>query len=151
MEWSSIVQLMQAGDSVSTKFYKSITGPDELSIAIAAFANTIGGMVIVGLDRINLHFVGSNLTDALVNRAVDMVTPRVRTEVSVIEKSGRLIHVIRVEMGLNRPYVFGGKIYSLDESRAWSFKLIEDDAPTVVAVESGGHQLAFMAQLSEPR
>ena len=39
----------------STKFYKSISSPDELGPTVVAMANTQGGTIFIGIDIKNYH------------------------------------------------------------------------------------------------
>ena len=132
MEWSDIVRLIQSGDSVSTKFFKQIDDPSVLAQVVTAFANTIGGQVVIGIDRANLHFLGSNLLESELALILSEIKPRVFTRVAVVEKGDRVIHVIEVEMGNQRPYSYQNTIYTLDETRPWGFKLVEEALPSGV-------------------
>ncbi len=135
MKWPDIVQLIQSGDSVSTKFFKNVDDIVSLGQVITAFANTIGGLAIVGIDRANLHFLGSTLTDAQIAALLKDISPSVSVTVSCVEKGDRKIHVLDVQMGGYRPYSYHDVIYTLDESRPWVFRLIEEHLPKSTIVE----------------
>ena len=136
MKWSDIVQLIQSGDSVSTKFFKNADDVGPLGQVITAFANTIGGLVVVGIDRANLHFLGSTLSDAQIADLLKEISPSVSVTVSSVEKGDRKIHVLDVQMGGYRPYSYQNVIYTLDESRPWVFRLIEEPLPMATLVDA---------------
>ncbi len=133
MNWTDIVTLIPSGDTLTTRFVKRVTDPSELAQIITAFANTIGGKIIIGLDRANLHFVGSTLSEPQLHEVQSAIFPSVSVSMVPILKGQRIIHVLTVEMGTQKPYRYNRTIYSLDESRPWSFKL--KDEPMLDSIE----------------
>lgn len=136
MNWSEVVQLIQSGDSVSVKFVKRSDDIERISQIIAAFANTIGGHLIIGIDRANFHFTGSSLTEAELSAFANGIYPAVKYSLHEIVKGDKRIHVIEVKMGDNPPYSYNKFVYSLDVNRPWVFKMNEEPSPVPTAVET---------------
>ncbi|NBV42022.1 hypothetical protein EBR96_04555 [bacterium] len=136
MIWSDIIGLIQSGDSLTAKFIKKSDDLGFIGSVMAAFANTIGGTIVLGIDRVNLHCIGSNLSEDELYAISNEIRPYVRCTVHTIAKGDRIIHVIDVPMGVNKPYLLHNVLYSLDESRPWTFKIQEQGVESASVSDS---------------
>jgi len=121
--------LLAQGDSLTTRFIRRFDTLDPVAIAITAMANTQGGTIILGIDNVNFQLTGSTLRPDFLDWLSTAISPKVGVTVSEIQRHPHMLHVISVVMGTDKPYVFNGKTYRLDDRNPSAFKPIEEEAP----------------------
>lgn len=129
MTWNQVMALLAQGDSLTTRFIRRSDALEPLAIAITAMANTQGGTIVLGIDKVNFQLTGSVLPSDFLEWVSTVITPQVVVSLAEIQRPPHMVHVISVSMGQNKPYVFNGFIYRLDERTPSAFKPIEEAAP----------------------
>ena len=100
-----------AGESRNVEFKETLP-PKSLHYlkTVVAFANTLGGKVIIGVEDQTHRVVGIpndtifETMDAITNAIADACTPVILPDVSIQTVEGKNLIVIDVPMGRNRPY-----------------------------------------------
>lgn len=110
MEDTELLEILARGEDSRHQFKRDINNVDALAAEMVAFANTGGGLLIVGVTDAG-DVTGLSTTDIarlnqlLSNAASQGVKPPVNPRSSNVMTSGGLVMVIDVLDGLNKPYV----------------------------------------------
>jgi|GEM_PF-1557455 len=142
MTWEQVMSMLSQGDSVGTRFLKRLDSTDTLIISMVALANTLGGTIVIGLDKNNFQLTGSTLTEQQFKESLKHIFPHIDASFNQINRLNQSIHVIKVEMGLEKPYSYLDKTYRLDDRYPFAFRLIEELAPTRPLYHHSSHTLA---------
>ncbi len=106
--WSDIVALLEQGEGQSTEFEKSVPSGDDIARELVAFSNSDGGKVILGLDDKNKHLLGIDPQEDLESMVKSIgqkkCIPPINPTIYVMEKSGKVIAVITINEGDEKPY-----------------------------------------------
>ncbi len=121
------------------------TVPSDLGDVVCAFANTYGGLVILGVKEKQGHplaipeaIIGisagpGEIKQKLVNIILSSVQPRPRFSVGIVAlpaTEGKLVAVVRVEEGEDTPYMWVGRnrisVRVEDSNRAASLEQVKD-------------------------
>ena len=130
MTWNQVMALLAQGDSLTTRFIRRSDNLDPVAIAVTAMANTQGGTIVLGIDKVNCQLTGSTLPPDFLQWVSTVITPQVVVSLSEIQRQIHTVHVISVGIGEHQPHVYNGKIYRLDERTPSVFKPIEEEAPS---------------------
>lgn len=107
----ALATLIANGEDTRHQFKRGFAHVDSLAAELVAFANGLGGTLLIGveddgsvsglsLQEVNrLNQMLSNAASQHVNPAINPVSTNVRTE------QGQLVMVVQVQSGLNKPYV----------------------------------------------
>lgn len=142
MTWEQVMSMLSQGDSVGTRFLKRFDSSDTLIISMVALANTLGGTIVIGLDKNNFQLTGSTLTEQHFKECLNHIFPHIDASFNQINRLNQSIHVIKVEMGLEKPYSYLDKTYRLDDRYPLAFRLIEELAPTRPSSHHSSYTLA---------
>jgi ATP-dependent DNA helicase RecG len=85
----------------------------ELAGEVCAFANADGGMVLIGVNDQNI-IVGVSIDNSkrsAIQNSISEITPSLHCPLSIVEVEGKMVGVIEVPSGPNKPYVLSGAIY----------------------------------------
>jgi len=85
----------------------------ELSEEICAFANAAGGLLLIGVGDDN-QIIGAEIDNgkrSAIQNALNEINPHLPTKLYQIALAGKLIWVIEVNSGDQKPYVLSGAIY----------------------------------------
>jgi len=96
-----VAEIIEAGESETVEFKKSTGEWKEIIESISAFANTRGGIILVGIDRNGNPLgvaVGKGTIEDLTNKIVTNTEPRIYPEITVKTIKGKKIIHIKVEM-----------------------------------------------------
>jgi ATP-dependent DNA helicase RecG len=110
MEALELLELIQKGESSSVQFKIRIDDAHKFSQELAAFSNSKGGTIIIGVDdktgaRNGLSFVEIRDTnDVIVQSSTNNVKPSIIVETETILADGQSLMVIKVLEGLSKPY-----------------------------------------------
>lgn len=106
----------ELGESKNTEFKREIPKEhDKFLKDIVAFANTLGGKSIVGIEDKSLEVVGIGeespfkLADSITNMIADACTPLIDTDIYSKTLQGKTVLVIDVFPGKQRPYYLKNK------------------------------------------
>ncbi|MCX8183811.1 MAG: putative DNA binding domain-containing protein [Crenarchaeota archaeon] len=111
---SGIDNLVEERESEKLEFKRSLAERDEILETIAAFANTRGGTILIGVDDQG-HVIGVDLKkgdlESLENSINQLIEPRVYPDIEIIPHNNKLVLKIGVQEGFNKPYFYRGACY----------------------------------------
>jgi predicted HTH transcriptional regulator len=61
MNWNDILDNIRKGNTETSLFISQVTTPEDLGPQIVALATHMGGKIIIGIDLINYHLIGTTL------------------------------------------------------------------------------------------
>lgn len=117
-----IEDMIVKGENRHIEFKQEMS--DEFLESIAAFANTDGGKVILGVDN-RQHVIGiyddyTNLEKRIRGKIRSQIHPQIEVNVELIEIQQKPVVIVTVPEGTNKPYLQSGKLYVRNN---------EDDVP----------------------
>lgn len=106
-----LLELIARGEDSRTQFKRAqdVTNTKSLAGEMAAFANSKGGRILIGVDDAGL-VIGLSTDDLrrinqlISNTATDCVRPSVSPETENISVDGKLVMVVTVPEGISKPY-----------------------------------------------
>lgn len=110
MEIIEIMKIIAQGEDSKNQFKKNITNSDALAAEMIAFCNTLGGRIIIGVED-DGQITGlsaddiSRLNQLISNTASQNVRPPINPITHNITIEEKLILVIDIPKGLNKPYL----------------------------------------------
>ena len=96
----NLKQLIESGESETLEFKKSTGEWKEIIETISAFANTRGGIILIGIDeekRICGVSIGKGTIEDLTNKIVNNTEPKIYPEIGIQSLNDRTIIYIKVE------------------------------------------------------
>ncbi len=111
MEAIDLIELINRGEDSRTQFKlgQNVTNAKSLAGEMAAFANSKGGRILIGIDDSGA-IVGVSQGDIrrinqlISNTATDCVRPSINPETENISVGGSLLMVVTVPEGISKPY-----------------------------------------------
>ena len=111
MEAIELIELIARGEDSRTQFKKAqdVTNAKSLAGEMAAFANSKGGRILIGIDDAG-SVIGLSTDDIrrinqlISNTATDCVRPSINPETENISVGGKVIMVVTVSEGISKPY-----------------------------------------------
>lgn len=134
MNLSDLRNLIQTGEGKYLEFKKTTPSPEKIAREIAAFANTNGGRILIGVDDfknitgINAYFEEEYV---LYKAAYGICVPSVPIRIELIHAGQDDVMIVHVDEALNKPIYLKGKkkrmvfIREKDESILASDELVE--------------------------
>lgn len=109
MDCAELQNILERGEDSSHQFKENFTSIDSLAVEISAFANTDGGMIIIGVsDSGDLSGLGKEdiqrLNQWISNAASQKIDKPVYVKTEVLVCGGKRIMTIQVPRGSNKPY-----------------------------------------------
>ena len=109
MEAIALLQTLSRGEDSRHQFKRNFNNQDSLASEIIAFSNSEGGSIFIGVDddgsipgltSEDIH----RLNNMISNAASQGITPPVNPLTESIAVSDKLVLVVKVPIGLNKPY-----------------------------------------------
>jgi predicted HTH transcriptional regulator len=106
MSLGDLKRLVKTGEGTFLEFKRTISSPEKIAREIAAFANTSGGTMLIGVDDdksligVDSYFEQEYLLDQALN---DVCIPAVEASVEVVAFHKRDIVLVRVDESDNKP------------------------------------------------
>jgi len=109
METIELLKLLERGEDSGLQFKKNITNADSLSADMVAFSNGAGGKILIGInDDGTIAGLTSEdihrLNQLISNTASQNVQPAINPVTENIKINGRLVMIVNIPSGINRPY-----------------------------------------------
>ncbi len=111
MEAIELIELIARGENTRIQFKKGqdVTNAKSLAGEMAAFANSKGGRILIGIDDegsvVGLtHNEIRRINQLISNTATDCVRPSINPETENISVGGKLVMVVTVHEGISKPY-----------------------------------------------
>jgi ATP-dependent DNA helicase RecG len=114
MTADDIKLLIASGEGYNVEFKTSIPAKvRELSEEVCAFANSAGGVLMIGVDdRGQILGVSiDNTRRSAIQNSLREINPPLNCMIQVLEVDGKSLGVIEVPSGTKKPYVLSGSIY----------------------------------------
>lgn len=134
MDYLDVKNLAQTGEGTYLEFKRTIPSAYKIAREIAAFANTKGGTLLVGVDddKSLVGVLGYQEEEYLLAKAADeLCQPKVNIKIEIVHFGDRDLLVIKVPEAHNKPiYVKGEKEETVfmrenDQNKVASKELIE--------------------------
>ncbi len=111
---TDIESIVQSGEGYNAEF--KIRVPNrvkELTEEICAFANSAGGVLLIGVSDENvIHGVDiDNAKRSAIQNSINEINPHLPTDFYSVNVNGKTVWVIEVNTGAQKPYVLSGAIY----------------------------------------
>jgi len=114
MDADEVRQLIAQGEGNTVEFKESLPTPSDLAKEMVAFANTDGGWLLIGVaDRGEIRGVtfADREAQVVLNVARNNCVPHLQPRTETIDLDGKMIAVIQVERGRQKPYQANERIY----------------------------------------
>ena len=109
-----IKSIVQAGEGYNAEFKIRVPNKvKEITEEICAFANSAGGVLIIGVSDDNvIHGISiDNGKRSAIQNSIDEINPHLATDFYSVEVEGKVVWVIEVNTGIQKPYALSGAIY----------------------------------------
>jgi len=110
----NLKEIISTGESSTVQFKEKINSVDALAAEICAFANTKGGLIVVGVNDTG-QVVGlapteiSRLNQMISNCCSQKIYPAISVETDNIKTDNKIVVVIHVPLGPNKFYMANGR------------------------------------------
>ena len=110
MEANKIKNLCKLGESSKVQFKLRLENPAKTAPELVAFANSRGGVMLIGIEDktgqiVGLTYQQAQQTSTLIGQvANEWVSPTIYLETETVEVDGKLVLVVHVDEGINKPY-----------------------------------------------
>jgi len=109
MDCEELLEIIGRGEDYAHQFKENFSSIDKLAVEISAFANSEGGMIIIGvtdsgdLEGLSKEDVG-RLNQWISNSTTDKIDKQIFVKTEVLICQEKRILIIHVPRGLNKPY-----------------------------------------------
>lgn len=111
---AEIESIVHSGEGYNAEFKIRVPGKvKELTEEVCAFANSAGGMVLIGISDDNtIHGVEiDNAKRSAIQNSLNEINPHLQTDFYSVDIDGKIVWIIEVDTGIQKPYVLSGAIY----------------------------------------
>jgi len=109
-----IKSIVQAGEGYNAEFKIRVPNKvKEITEEICAFANSAGGVLLLGVSDDNL-VLGTTIDNAkrsAIQNSINEINPHLATDFYSIKVEGKTVWAIEVNTGIQKPYALSGAIY----------------------------------------
>ena len=110
MEALEIIEILERGEDSRHQFKGDVTNADSLAKEMVAFANTKGGIIIIGADKYgNIVGIADNDIDRINQLIANTATNNVKNPINPftenIKVSDKLLIVVHIDEGIDKPYM----------------------------------------------
>lgn len=115
MNWQSFISLIQE-PSDSTFFFSNTRQERVIGQTICGLLNTMGGKLIIGYDKINVHLTGYEQSDQWIDQYLNTHFKLAQISTAFLFRSNKKVLIVDIEKSLqDTPY--NGKFYKLIEKK----------------------------------
>ncbi len=110
----SVEELARIGENENIEFKKGLGERKEILESVCAFANSKGGVILIGVDdngKILGVELGKGTLEDLVSLIVSSIEPKIYPMLSIEEVKGKKVIKVCINEGNEKPYFFRGKSY----------------------------------------
>ena len=103
-----IIEYIKRQEGKTLEFKRDLSSPDKILRTITAFANTAGGVLLIGVEDTTRAVRGVinplDEEERLANLIADSISPQVVPDIDVLPWRKTYILCVRIHPGFNRPY-----------------------------------------------
>ena len=104
----NLIDLLKRSESKTLEFKRDLSSPDGVLRAIVAFANTAGGVLLLGVEDTTRNVPGVAkplaMEERLANLISDSILPHLLPEIEILPWRGNHVLAVQVHPGPGRPY-----------------------------------------------
>ena len=108
-----LVELLKRTEGKTLEFKRDLSSPEGLLRSVAAFANTAGGTLLIGVEDKSRHVRGSKdplaLEEQLANLISDSIAPRLVPDLEILPWRRTYVVAVQIYPGPSRPYYLKSK------------------------------------------
>jgi ATP-dependent DNA helicase RecG len=111
---AEIESIVHSGEGYNAEFKIRVPNKvKELTEEVCAFANSAGGVVLIGVSDDNvIHGVEiDNAKRSAIQNSINEINPHLPTDFYSVNIDEKMVWVIEVDTGIQKPYVLSGAIY----------------------------------------
>lgn len=111
---SDILKLIKKGESQTLEFKSSLSGVDKILHELCGFANTDGGISVVGVsDRGKLlgADIGKNTIESFTNKISQGFDPKLYPKIEKLRLDNKDLILVEIKDTANKPYQVFGKAF----------------------------------------
>lgn len=116
MEAIELIEIISRGEDSRTQFKQNVTNAESVAADLAAFSNSKGGRILMGVDDQGT-VVGLSPSDVrrinqlVSNTATNCVRPSINPTTENISAGGALVMVVTVQEGISKPYADNNGVF----------------------------------------
>ncbi len=119
MNWQTFISLIQE-QSDNTFFLSNTRNERVIGQTISALLNTVGGKIIIGYDKVNVHLTGYEQTDQWIDQFIADHFKNNNITSTFLFRSNKKILILDIEKSqIEMPY--SGKYYKIQEKKITEF------------------------------
>lgn len=110
MEALTLLDIISGGENSRVQFKRTIKSSEDIAKEMVAMSNSIGGMIIVGVEDKTGQIIGLNFEDIkrsnefLANASTNNVKPPIYILTEIVSIEGKKILVVHINEGSSKPY-----------------------------------------------
>lgn len=124
-----IKALVASGEGYNVDFKLRVPAKvRELSQEVCAFANSEGGYVLIGVDDSG-RIVGTEIDNpkrSAIQDTIRDISPTLKVDIYQVDVDGKIVWVLDVPSGKDRPYVLSGSIYVRESANSQKLTTAEE-------------------------
>ena len=150
MQTIELLDIISTGETSKVQFKEELPHNESMAKGIVAMSNSLGGMILLGIEDITGTVVGVSFAqvehyDKVISQIADNLKPPVYLTTEVIKindnNSGKNVLLIHIQEGVNKPYkTEKGEIYIKQGSNK---RLLTDNAEIMRLFQRSGNLLAY--------
>lgn len=125
----AIKAMCRGGEGYNVEFKVSLPSKlRDLAQEVCAFANSEGGYILIGVDDKG-QIAGAEIDNPKRSAIQDLIrdiSPNIHTSTYSVEVDGKIVWVIDVPSGKDKPYVFSGAIYVRESANTQKLTTAEE-------------------------
>jgi len=115
MDWITLLSYVRQKESSDLKFFPQVSHVTDMGPTISGMLNHKGGYIFLGMDNRNFHLIGTSFSKEEVDSLCEsFIQPSCHLEVSFINRLEKLVMVISVPEGQEKPYYFNNTCYVME-------------------------------------
>jgi len=115
MDWITLLSYVRQKENSDLKFFPQISNVTDIGSTISGMLNHKGGHIFLGMDNRNFHLIGTTFSKENVDSLCDsFIQPSCQLDVSFINRLDKLVMVITVPEGQEKPYYFNNTCYVME-------------------------------------
>jgi len=111
---NNIAKNIDIPESTTVEFKQSLSEMDDIIVAVAAFANTDGGRIYIGVSDVGEVIglqIGKGTIENLANKIAQHTEPKIQPRITVKKVGGKQIIIVEVKRSTTGPVLADGRPY----------------------------------------